>query len=442
MARQRLFEYPFEFREYIEHRLLEFDDLEERRFAKAILRDGLLRIIDETEKKYSALEKRVYDEIACDASRCVIRTTIVRRRYFDAASADWFPVADGAARPFLVSGGELWAAAARGEPIDLTHVYIEAPDAKCAELLDGRAEFSGYLQTDRGEVAARFCLRKSGIYREKISELYDLFLANRIPWTTLNTAYIDKCFALTLLRLEDEAPEEAEWTGLNVDYGAYGSIVAEDILPLWNIQTIQFDGTPFPIPCVDGVNYEHVFPLREFGAEYGYLIAPRAQIADIRHEAGQLIVVTNRETFTGWRALKIAARPFSLPVGYDAPVLSNAAGGSFIRSYLQETGAALKTKADLYRRVRELDIGAFLRFQGFELLDTAPEETALEDMNWFIQDELFDRRSRRILLLIFDALAPDHYLNDAMARFAASSIQYLESEYRCVWKISDRTGGR
>ena len=40
----RLFEYPFDFEAYIQERMKEIDDWDERRFAKTVLLDGLLRV--------------------------------------------------------------------------------------------------------------------------------------------------------------------------------------------------------------------------------------------------------------------------------------------------------------------------------------------------------------------------------------------------------------
>ncbi len=52
-------EYPFDFERYIEERLREIDDLDERRFAKKVLLDGLGRGIRCMEAKYKQLEQRI-----------------------------------------------------------------------------------------------------------------------------------------------------------------------------------------------------------------------------------------------------------------------------------------------------------------------------------------------------------------------------------------------
>lgn len=438
MPHERLFDYPFNFQEYIEKKLREFDDVEERKFAKTILVDGLMHMITETESKYAALEKRVYDEIVNDKAKYTVQSTLIDRAAFDPTNPNWFPILADAMKPFLVENDALWDAMHKKEPIDLTHVFIEAPDTVCREILAKRRELPGVVQTDLGDISAVFQLQKSQYYRQEISLLYDLFLENQIPWVTVHTAYLDKCLVLTLLRLEQDVPDGAKWQGIHVDYVSYDPFVCVDKIPLWNIEKLSYNSMPFPMPCIDSVNYEHVFPIKEFGAENGYLIEPRAEIAEIRYEEGQLIVVSPGEAFTGWQARKIVVGHPPKSLGYDSPILSNAAKNCFTKSYLRHMGVVLKTKAELIRRIKALDIDRFLCFMGYEILNDAAPATPPEDMNWFLQDELFDCQGRRVLLLTFEALQPGHYLNDAMLRFAVSSIQALESEFRCVGVINGK----
>ncbi len=59
-----MIEKQFDYKTYINKRLKEIDDLEERRFAKELLLESLGNVLDWTEKKYKALEERVQKELA------------------------------------------------------------------------------------------------------------------------------------------------------------------------------------------------------------------------------------------------------------------------------------------------------------------------------------------------------------------------------------------
>ena len=52
-------EYPFDFDCYLEERLREINDLDERRFTKKLLLNGLGRVIGCMEEKYKKLEQRM-----------------------------------------------------------------------------------------------------------------------------------------------------------------------------------------------------------------------------------------------------------------------------------------------------------------------------------------------------------------------------------------------
>ncbi len=60
-----MIEKQFDYKTYINKRLKEIDDLEERRFAKELLLESLGNVLDWTEKKYKALEERVQRSWLC-----------------------------------------------------------------------------------------------------------------------------------------------------------------------------------------------------------------------------------------------------------------------------------------------------------------------------------------------------------------------------------------
>ena len=53
----------FDYENYIQKRLKEIDDLDERRFAKELLTESLGKVLKCTESKYDALEKRIQNEL-------------------------------------------------------------------------------------------------------------------------------------------------------------------------------------------------------------------------------------------------------------------------------------------------------------------------------------------------------------------------------------------
>ena len=94
---------------------------------------------------------------------------------------------------------------------------------------------------------------------------------------------------------------------------------------------------------------------------------------------------------------------------YDMPLLSNRRKDSFIRRYAEGTGVRLLTKADLFRRIMEMDTGDYIEAEDYEILDDGSQYPAQEGMNWFVRDELFPMDGRKVLLLKFRAKSMGHY---------------------------------
>lgn len=242
MAHERLFDYPFEFQKYIEEQLREIDDIDERKFAKTIMVDGLLSIIKETERKYEALEQRVYDEIENKAEKYAIRMTIIKRSDYDPTNPTWFPVLkEDLQGRAAVTAEEITAALSQGDSVRVGYVYIEGDDEMCRKLEESETPLMGTLLTNKGDIEARFQLRKSEAHREKIAELYALFHDNTIPWTTVLSAYLEKCCEMRLIKTETPLDDKMKIMQIVVEYGPYADVAREEFIPLWNVEKIQYD---------------------------------------------------------------------------------------------------------------------------------------------------------------------------------------------------------
>lgn len=411
-----------------------------REFAGEILAGALLQLFNETRSKYMRLARRIEAETDKDIAKYAIRMTVIDKSAYNPIHPTWFPILENELQSALIGEKDLCSAIGENKTIDIKHVFIAASDENCRKILSGAQSLPGFAQTDQGEIPALFRLTKSAAYRREVADLYKLFYANQIPWTTLNTAYLDKFFTARLERVEGRVPQGANLLGARIDYGAYSGLIDEGKLPLWNVRRFHYSGEAFPFPCVDSVNYEHELPLDNFAGRHGFLIETSEEIADIRHEMNEqsgrprIVVATPKESALSWNAREIIADPPKKSLGYDAPILSNE-----IKTKRNAAPACLqlKTKAQLERVICDLDIEKFIRFTGYELLEVQSPYPDLDDMNWFIQSERFDPQSKRILRLHFSAARPGHYLNDAMARFAASSVQLLAPEYRCIGVLDE-----
>ena len=85
-------EYPFDFQSYIQERLRDIRDLDERHFAKEVLLNGMGKAIQAMERKYEDLQERVYQEIEPEHNQYEISMTVIDRHHFDPTNHTLFPV--------------------------------------------------------------------------------------------------------------------------------------------------------------------------------------------------------------------------------------------------------------------------------------------------------------------------------------------------------------
>lgn len=421
-------EYPMDFERYIENRLKEIDDLDERRFAKVVLWDGLGKIIHRMDQKYQALEKRIYEETEAPAGCYETVTTIIRKKDYDPTNDTLFPVCQED-----LNEEKVWSGVEN--EIYVGTIFLKA-DEKTARRFENVGGFQGtYGEGSTQEVV--FHVQRAKRYRERIEQLYHAFLDNHIPWETVHTGYLDKFYDVFMI-YDGQQNTSKEPIRAEVDYGEYGGFIQHDIIPLWNIEQISFDSTDFMLPCIDGIYYEHEFSIRDADPGDGYLVVSNVDILEIRHEEGKILMKSKEETFEDWQALRIVQKQTERSLDYTDALLSNHKKDSYFRRISCKAPARLLTKADLFRRVAELDIEEYVELTGYKVCDNVADYPKEEGMDWFVEDGIFSMESRRMLVLEFVEKNPGHYLNDSMIRFAVSRIQLELEEYRCIGVMVDR----
>lgn len=431
------FEYPFDFNRYIEERLREIGDLEERRYAKVVLKDGLGKIIRCTEEKYKALERRIYDEIEIPGNCYEIVSTIVRKEHYDPTNDTLFPVCredldkDNQGEPVINGPGDY-----------LETLYLELSEQELEKMSRELQHINVKLCREDSDKAGEagddpvIVLRPALRYREIVEQLYLVFQNNSIPWNTINTAHLDKFYDVFLSWQSNRPSTAIKKQDVEYSLGKWDAAVRRGVIPLWNVQKILFKSASFMTPCPDGIHYEHQFMPEYETQEDGYVIQANEDILEIRHEKGKIILRSRLGTFDGWIAYRIVQKGPVRSLDYTAPVLTNRKKDSFLRRYAENTQIRLLTKADLFRRITELDIGDYLEIFDYQICDNVSDFPLAEGMNWFIRDELFPMDRRKILLFLFREKRQGYYLNDAMVRFVISQIQLEIGEYRCVGEIS------
>lgn len=195
IVKSSILEYPFDYERYIAEQLREIEDLDERRFAKKILLEGLGAIIRQTEQKYQELEERIYQEMEIPGSHYGIVSTIIQREHFDSTNETLFPVMELDLTPEKYR--ELLD---EEEYLYVGTVYLEADNYGC-ERFEEHGNFVGKIKGEE-EKRTQCYIRRAARYRAATEQLYQIFLDNHISWKTVNTAYLDKFYDIWVSKEE------------------------------------------------------------------------------------------------------------------------------------------------------------------------------------------------------------------------------------------------
>lgn len=430
-----ILEYPFDFERYIEERLREIEDLDERNFAKKVLVEGVGKLIRCTEDKYHKLEQRVFEELEIADNQYEAVLTIAKRAHYDPTNGTLYPVEEDDLKETklaqaLSGDGMCW----------LGTIFLRAEEEAQRDF-EANESFMGTLRLETGNLETNFFIRPAKRYRDVMEGLYYVFQDNHIPWETINTAYLDKFYDVFVKNGMINGGETPLLDAAEIEFGSFKNMVHRGMIPLWNMEWVSFDSANFMLPCINGIYYEHEFSLKDKEEKDGYLIQSNEDILEIRHEKGKIVIKSQKETFESWKVLHIIQKETERSLDYTESLLTNHKRDSFIRRYSENSRVQLMTKTDLFRRIMELDIRDYIEVVGYEICNQASDYPSVEGMNWFVRDELFPMESRKVLLLKFEVKQPGHYLNSSMMRFVISQMQLEIGEYRCVgvmeWSKSD-----
>lgn len=409
-------EKKFDYENYIQNRLKEIEDLDERRFAKELLLNGIGRVFSWTEAKYEALEQRIQRELDMPGKRFFTYMTIVEKKDYDPISTFWFPVCKEDVQ--------------NRECGEHKTIYLMAGEEECRRFLQ-QETVEGTLKESGEKVFFR--IRKSHRHLNAMKKLYSLFVTNHIPWRTVHMGHLERFFELVPEgEILPDAKVEFAWKG-------WKDRIREDMLPLWNIERTTAGTQEYRIPCMDEVFYEHVFYLSDEKAEGdGYLVDAGDDILSIRYEENRVVLKTKQPSMKGISIYRMHQEKPPVSFGYQYAVLSNAQKDHLAARYLYQTGNFLQTPMELGRKIREMSGDYRIELLGYAIMDKTRELEAeagiwFGDMNEFTGVQVFSDDQRSILLLQLQRNGDQtDYMYESQVRYLLSQMQMEFMEYRCA----------
>ena len=396
-----------ELQRHIRKRLTEIEDLDERRDAREILLEGLVPVFELMEKRYLELENQIRREIEIPNEKYAVSMTVIKQKDYDPINGTLYPVV-----PALVQEGK--------------QLYFAGSYQKKEEF-EKTADFKGYDDSGRSYSVR---VRKAECYQQALSELYRVFVYNKICWTTVNTGYLDRFY-------EIYTDGETDVNSLEIDFGSYEEDIRYDMLLLWNIEKFTFQCRKFMVPCIDEKYYEHELDLKNYDPDSGYMPGLNEDVLKVRHEKDKIIMTSLKESFRDWEAYRFAGKTDTSSHGYIYEILSNSRKSSFFQNYREQQESSLGSRTELFWMVQSFENNFYVELEKCEVLETPPESCLEGDMNPFLGNTIFPMETRKTLALYFRRKEQKKNFCEDMVRFFVSQIQLSVCEYKCVGVLMD-----
>lgn len=422
-------------KEKIAAKLNRMTNLKDRQILKDVLNDVFFNLYEHSQTMYQQLEDRVrFEEMSAASAAYDVYTTVVSRQNFDPVHYFLRPMQAADLEEKQYNLAELLTSDKVNEP--MLQVFFSCTYNQFISLLKERRIFHGTITTDQETIAAEFVLQEDLRYITQIKQLYETFLNNNIPWKTINNPYAFRFAEVMLKSCARSLKIDETIVEIKVDFAEYNQYAHYDMIPLWNIETLNIKSTGFPLPCEDRINFEHMLPLEGIGIEHGYLVTfQNKNISYIRRTKQAIVIVAPIELKDVWDILRIIQPTAGKTDTYVYPLLSNEKRQSFSDILAQKSLRVIRTEAEIRRLLSSFAVSENIKLSHIEIKSDHAQFDGISDisyeMNSFIQDEIRrpDCQHRLILHFVFSKQY-DFLLLDRIS-FLVSEVQLYYPDYKC-----------
>ncbi len=412
------FEDHFDYHKYIEDRLLEVEDLNERKELKEVMRKTLLPFYEQVEEAYRLLEEKLLRKEEADRGGCHVITGLEDKRRIDVTDCNMVPMLREDMEEKKVDIAELMESMDAGREHYVYTIYIGADYMKLKALDDVPRVFRGTVRTVyEEEFPARFSVRRCDKYIGELKKLYAEFINNGVSWRTVCAPYIYKMYDVFIT--ETGCPNGEEIDRINVDFEEYASEVEYDRVPMWNINTIEIKTSSYPEFALDKIHYLHTIYESRLDVKKDYLVGGDIPLWDVSMLNGELRIQCDENAPVNW-----VLREFSYEKGMITPdyrQFYNTGGGM---------DRPIHTVAEAKRFVGSLGYDDCLRLTDIRLDDKTLRDESY-DMDAFLLEEIRHRRCKERLQFVFEPVDAGNVLNRDIMSYLVSRMQIIYPEYLC-----------
>ena len=154
-------------------------------------------------------------------------------------------------------------------------IFVNIPYSEINDFID--KTYNGNVKINNKYYSVKFKVSLVNQYFEKIHEIYELFMKNKIGWKTVNMPYIYKFFDISMVNCPEDMPSEGEIEEYTIECGKYQ--IEKDIILVWNLKKYTLNSELFVRPIIERINYEYKINISEerkillesYGKEINYV---------------------------------------------------------------------------------------------------------------------------------------------------------------------------
>lgn len=421
----------------IYEKLNSIHELEDKIILKKIMTNVFSSLEEYSNEKYKELEERVFSEIEYMEEKYNVYSTIIKRDELDVTNEVFFPMIDKDKEEKKYDIKELLESLKHKDIYELFSIFLKCDYQTFKRFINKASEIEGTITTNKKTHKAYFKITENDEYKQKINNLYKTFVNNNIRWTTANMPYIHKIAKVVLVNYEDSFERDESIIRIDIDFKEYSQYIKYDMVPVWNIKNIKMKCNGFPLPCIDKINYEHSISIDKEGKENGYLVnASDEEIKYITFKDGSISVISQVSDPITWDLYKIVKYKEDKLKKYEYEVMSNYMNINFSNRFSFNNRYMVKSKSEIARLISSFKVSEKLVFKDVIVEELVREEDRkIYDANDFIVDEIREENIKKSLVLYFETIDKDNYLNDDILSFLVGEVQFIYPEYMCEGRL-------
>lgn len=421
----------------IYEKLNSIHELEDKIILKKIMTNVFSSLEEYSNEKYKELEERVFSEIEYMEEKYNVYSTIIKRDELDVTNEVFFPMIDKDKEEKKYDVKELLESLKHKDIYELFSIFLKCDYQTFKRFINKASEIEGTITTNKKTHKAYFKITENDEYKQKINNLYKTFVNNNIRWTTANMPYIHKIAKVVLVNYEDSFERDESIIRIDIDFKEYSKYIKYDMVPVWNIKNIKMKCNGFPLPCIDKINYEHSISIDKEGKENGYLVnASDEEINYITFKDDSISVISQVSDPITWDLYKIVKYKEDKLKKYEYEVMSNYMNINFSNRFSFNNRYMVKSKSEIARLISSFKVSEKLVFKDVIVEELVREEDRkIYDANDFIVDEIREENIKKSLVLYFETIDKDNYLNDDILSFLVGEVQFIYPEYKCEGRL-------